>query len=198
MVRKTHRGGIGAIGLANASFFHPSEQIRAKFPNTWKKEHLTNCTIICDGIQRVNQRDQHCYFVNVEGFDCVLHIVAKNSVLMWHQKLFLMMNVVKTKILLLLLMLMQSSFAACSRMLCQKLRHVQPLLHFVKKLMNSVVEGLRLTMTMSQLLKMLGPNHQHHPLDNGSFIPYAVIALNQKYLMQKESGKNSPRRKLER
>ncbi len=77
MVRKTHRGGIGAIGLANASFFHPSEQIRAKFPNTWKKERLTNCTIIRDGIQRVNRRDQRCYFVNVDGFDCVLHIVAK-------------------------------------------------------------------------------------------------------------------------
>ncbi len=112
-------------------------------------------------------------------------LLQKKSVLMWQQKLFLMLNAVMMKILLLLLMLTQSRFAACSRMLCQMLQHKLPLLHFVKKLMNSIVEGSRSTTTMSQLLKMLGPNHQH-PLDNGLFLPYAVVALTPKYLMQEE------------
>ncbi len=78
MVRTTHRGGIGAIGLAKASFFHPGEAIRNKYPNEYRTMRLENVSIIRDGTARVNRRDQRCYFVNVAGIDHVLHIVTKN------------------------------------------------------------------------------------------------------------------------
>ncbi|KAL7471152.1 hypothetical protein ACHAXS_011440 [Conticribra weissflogii] len=78
MVRKTHRGGIGAIGSAKASYFHPSEHIRTKFPNDYKTLRLENVTIVHDGTARVNHKEQRCYFVNVEGIGAILHIVVKN------------------------------------------------------------------------------------------------------------------------
>ncbi len=60
MVRKTHRGGIGAIGSAKASYFHPSEHIRTKFPNDYKTLRLENVTIVHDGTARVNHKEQRC------------------------------------------------------------------------------------------------------------------------------------------
>ncbi len=142
--------------------------------------------------------NQHCYFVNTKGFDCILHIVVENSVSMCHQKLFFMTNAITKKLILHLLMLKHIRLTACRRMLCKMFQHVLPLPHIAKKLKNSIVKGSRLTMTMSQLPKMFGPNHQTHPVDNGLFLPSAVVALTPKYPMQEESGKISPERKLER
>ncbi len=77
MARTSHRGGVGAIGSAKASFFHPWEHIRTKYPNDFSTRRLKNVVIIRDGIARVNKRDQRCYFVNIEGIDHVLHMVTK-------------------------------------------------------------------------------------------------------------------------
>ncbi len=78
MVRKTHGGGIGAIGSAKASYFHPGKHIHAKFPNDYKTLRLENVTIVCDGVVQVNHKEQRCYFVNIEGINSILHIVVKN------------------------------------------------------------------------------------------------------------------------
>ena len=78
MVRKSHRGGIGAVGSAFAKFFHPSEHIRSKFPNDYKTRRLNNVTIIRDGTEVVRHIQQCCYFCNVPGIDHVLHTVISN------------------------------------------------------------------------------------------------------------------------
>ncbi len=51
------------------------------------------------------------------------------------------------------------------------------------------VEGLRLMTTMTQLPSILGPNYQQHPLDVGSFFPFALIMLTSKSPIMKVSGK---------
>ncbi len=64
MVRKSHQGGIGAVGSAFANFFHLSQQIRSKFPNDYKTRCLDNVTIIQDGTEVVRHLRQHYYFCN--------------------------------------------------------------------------------------------------------------------------------------
>ncbi len=77
-VRTTHHGGIGAIGLAKAPFFHQGECICNKHPNDFHTRHLENVSIIRDGMAHVNRHDQLWYFVNIKDIDHVLHIVTKN------------------------------------------------------------------------------------------------------------------------
>ena len=61
-----------------AKFFHPSDIIRRLYPNTYKTLRLENVSIIRDGMVVVSRREQRCYFVNIDGIDDVLHIVAKH------------------------------------------------------------------------------------------------------------------------
>ncbi len=72
-----HQGGIGAIGSAKASYFHPDKHINTEFPNDYKTLRLENVTIVSDGMARVNHKEQHCYFINIKGIDSILHIIVK-------------------------------------------------------------------------------------------------------------------------
>ena len=72
-------GGIGAVGYAMARFFHPSEHIRAKWPND-DKRRLTGVLVVGEGMRRVGRKEHMCYLVRIDdiGEDVVLHIVKKN------------------------------------------------------------------------------------------------------------------------
>ena len=79
MPRLSLLGGIGAVGTAMARFFHPSEHIRAKWPND-DKRHLSGVLVVGEGMRRIQRKEQMCYLVRIDdiGEDVVLHIVKKN------------------------------------------------------------------------------------------------------------------------
>ena len=79
MPRLSLLGGIGAVGSAMAHFFHPSEHIRAKWPND-DKRRLTGVLVVGGGMRCVARKEQMCYLVRIDniGEDVVLHIVKKN------------------------------------------------------------------------------------------------------------------------
>ena len=60
MVTRSLPAGIGAIGSTKARFFHPSDKIRAKWPNDNKRQ-LVNVLVIGEGQRFVNKKNQWCY-----------------------------------------------------------------------------------------------------------------------------------------
>ena len=73
------RGGIGALGSAQARFFHPSANIREKWPNEYQKKRLTGVVITGKGTHRVNRKDQLCYECSIPEIDgTTFHVVVNN------------------------------------------------------------------------------------------------------------------------
>ncbi len=58
---KRKKAVIGAEGSAFARFFHPSKNIRDKWPNGHDKLRLTEVLITGKGDHRVNRKSQTCY-----------------------------------------------------------------------------------------------------------------------------------------
>ena len=80
MVRRAHRGGIGAIGsAAMAPMFHPGKRIRERWPAK-RRHHVLGTRIMGEGQRRVGQRMQMCYLISIPEFgdEVVFHIVKKN------------------------------------------------------------------------------------------------------------------------
>ena len=79
MVRRSLPAGVGALGSAKARFFHPSERIRAQWPNDYKR-NLTRVLVIGEGKRTVNRREQWCYIVRIPEIDdgTEFHIVKSN------------------------------------------------------------------------------------------------------------------------
>ena len=79
MVRRAHRGRIGAIGSAMARFFHPGERICERWPA--EARHRVNGAVITgEGERRVGQKQQLFYLVTIPEFGdgVAFHIVKKN------------------------------------------------------------------------------------------------------------------------
>ena len=74
------RGGVGAKGSAKARFFHPSANIRARWPNEHKSLRIHDVLITGKGMHRVNRKDQLCYECRINEIDdgTVFHIVTNN------------------------------------------------------------------------------------------------------------------------
>ena len=74
------QGGIGALGSAQAHFFHPSANIRAKWPNEYRKMRLTGVVILGKGSYRVNHKDQVCYECRIPEINdgTIFHFVVNN------------------------------------------------------------------------------------------------------------------------
>ena len=79
MVSRSLPAGIGAVGSAKARFFHPSDKIRAKWPNDNKRQ-LVNVLVIGEGQRIVNRKNQWCYIVRIPEIDdgSEFHIVKFN------------------------------------------------------------------------------------------------------------------------
>ena len=79
MVKKK-LGGIGAKGSGKTRFFHPSENIRAQWPNEHQKIRLADVLIVGKGMQKVNQQEQLCYECRIPEIKngVVFHIACKN------------------------------------------------------------------------------------------------------------------------
>ena len=79
MVSRSLPAGIGAVGSAKARFFHPSDKIRAKWPNDNKRQ-LVNVLVIGEGQRFVNRKNQWCYIVRIPEIDdgSEFHIVMLN------------------------------------------------------------------------------------------------------------------------
>ena len=62
-----------------ARFFHPSDKIRAKWPNENKRQ-LVNVLVIGEGQRFVNRKNQWCYIVRIPEIDdgSEFHIVKKS------------------------------------------------------------------------------------------------------------------------
>ena len=78
MVRK--RGGIGALGSAQARFFHPSAKIKEKWPNDHKRLRLERAVVTGKELFRISRRDQLAYKCCISEIDdgSEFHICAKN------------------------------------------------------------------------------------------------------------------------
>ena len=74
------RGGIGAKGSAKARFFHPSKNIRDRWPNGTYTLRLTDVLVVGKGVHRVNRKDQLCYEVRINEIDdgTIFHICCGN------------------------------------------------------------------------------------------------------------------------
>ena len=78
MVRK-HRG-IGALGSAYARFFHPSANIREKWPNNHKRLRLERVVVTGKEHFWISRRDQLAYKCPIAEIDdgIEFHICANN------------------------------------------------------------------------------------------------------------------------
>ena len=74
------RGGIGALGSAQARFFHPSEKIREKWPNDHKRLRLERVVVTGKEQFRISWRDQLAYKCRIDDIDdgSEFHIYANN------------------------------------------------------------------------------------------------------------------------
>ena len=61
------KGGIGAVGSPFAKFLHPSNLIRAKWPNEYKTRQCQGVVITGKGMHNVSRRQQLCYEYRVPG-----------------------------------------------------------------------------------------------------------------------------------
>jgi hypothetical protein len=73
-------GGIGALSSAQAHFFHPNANIRAKWPNEYQKKQLTGVVITGKGSHCVTCKDQFCYECWIPEIDdrTIFHAVVNN------------------------------------------------------------------------------------------------------------------------
>ena len=80
MPRKKIAAGIGAVGSAPARFFHPSKDIRAKWPNDHSKKRLSGVIVLGQGQLMINRKLQKTYEVRIPELDngVVYHIVRRN------------------------------------------------------------------------------------------------------------------------
>ena len=78
MVRK--RRGIGALGSAQARFFHPSTKIREKWPNDHKRLHLEILVVTGKDLFPISRKDQVAYKYRIPEIDdgIEFHICANN------------------------------------------------------------------------------------------------------------------------
>ena len=78
MVRK--RGGIGALGSAQARFFHPSAKIREKWPNDHKRLRLERVFLNGKELFHISRRNQFAYKCRIVEIDdwSEFHICANN------------------------------------------------------------------------------------------------------------------------
>ena len=78
MVRK--RGGIGALGSDQARFFHPSINIREKWPNDHKRLRLEIVVVTGKELFRILRKDQAEYKCRIPDIDneSEFHICANN------------------------------------------------------------------------------------------------------------------------
>ena len=74
------RGGIGATGSAKARFFHPSQNIRDKWPNQHPIIRLSGVLLVGKSVHRVQRKDQLCYECRIAEIDdsTIFHIVCNN------------------------------------------------------------------------------------------------------------------------
>ena len=74
------RGGIGALGSAQARFFHPSTKIREKWPNDHKRLRLERVFMTGKELFRILWRDQLAYKCCIAEIDdgSEFHICANN------------------------------------------------------------------------------------------------------------------------
>ena len=74
------RGGIGALGSAQARFFHPSAKIREKWPNDHKRLRLKRVVVTGKEMFRISRRDQLAYKCCIAKIDdgSEFHICANN------------------------------------------------------------------------------------------------------------------------
>ena len=74
------RGDIGATSLANAHFFHPSQNIRNKWTNQHQTIRLSGVSLVGKGVHRVNRKDQLCYECRIADIDdnTIFLIVCNN------------------------------------------------------------------------------------------------------------------------
>ncbi len=79
MVTQSLLASIGTLGSAKARFFHPSDKIRAKWPNDNKRQ-LVNVLVIGEGQRFVNRKNQWCYIVRIPEINdgSEFHIVKFN------------------------------------------------------------------------------------------------------------------------
>ena len=73
-------GGIGALGSAQARFFHPSAKIREKWPNDHKRLRLERVVVTGKEMFRISRRDQLAYKCHIAEIDdgSEFHICANN------------------------------------------------------------------------------------------------------------------------
>ena len=71
--------GIGAKGSGKARFFHPSDHIRAQWPNEHQKIWLADVLLVGKGMHKVNRREQLCYECRIPEIDdgVIFHITWK-------------------------------------------------------------------------------------------------------------------------
>ena len=74
------KGGIGATGSPFAKFLHPSDLIRARWPNDWKSRQCAGARITGKGMHNVSRKSQLCYECILPEYDdtTTFHIVCCN------------------------------------------------------------------------------------------------------------------------
>ena len=74
------RGGIGALVSAQARFFHPSANIREKWPNEHKRLRLERVVVTGKELFRILRRDQLAYKCRIAKIEdgSKFHICANN------------------------------------------------------------------------------------------------------------------------
>ncbi len=82
MVRRSRRGGIGAIGSGSSRLFHRGKRIRERY-HPEARGRVMGAVITGEEMRRVSHRMQMCYLISISGFDEALefYIVKRN-----HQK----------------------------------------------------------------------------------------------------------------
>ena len=63
------RGGIGALGSAQARFFHPRANIREKWPKNHKRLRLKKIVVTGKEMFRISRRDQLAYKCRIAEID---------------------------------------------------------------------------------------------------------------------------------
>ena len=78
MVRK--RGGIVALGSAQSRFFHPSANIREKWPNDHKRLRLERVVVTGKELFCISRKDQVAYKCRIPKIDdgIEFHICVNN------------------------------------------------------------------------------------------------------------------------
>ena len=71
---------MGATGSPFVRYIHPSNLIKAKWPNTWRQHQSVGAVICGKGMKNVSRREQMCYEIRLAdyGEDTVFHIVCCN------------------------------------------------------------------------------------------------------------------------